>query len=277
MRPFPPRLAGPAAALALGLALAGCARAAPQVAARAAPAAAPSGPAPVYGYRVVASFPHDRGAFTEGLFYRDGQLFESTGLNGRSSIRRVELKTGRVLQQRDIPAAYFGEGIVADGDRLVELTWRSQVGFTYDLKTFAPRGQFHYPGEGWALTSDGRRLIMSDGTAQLRFLDPATLKETGRLTVTDAGEPVTNLNELEWVRGEIWANIWTTDRIARIDPASGRVVGWIDLRGLLPAADRQGGEDVLNGIAYDAAGDRVFVTGKQWPKLFQITLTPPAR
>ena len=266
MRLSPPRLAGCAAALAF--ALAGCARAAPP---------APSGPAPVYGFRVVRSFPHDRGAFTEGLFFRNGQLYESTGLNGRSSIRRVELETGRVLQQRDIAAAYFGEGIVADGDRLVELTWRSQTGFTYDLKTFKPLGAFHYPGEGWALTSDGRRLIMSDGTAQLRFLDPATLKETGRLPVTDAGEPVTNLNELEWVRGEIWANIWTTDRIARIDPASGRVVGWIDLRGLLPAADRQGGEDVLNGIAYDRAGDRVFVTGKQWPRVFQIALTPPAR
>ena len=264
--PSPIRRAVPfAAALVLGAA---CARAAP----------APGGPPPTYGYRVVQVFPHDRGAFTEGLFYRDGELFESTGLEGRSDIRRVRLETGEVLQRRPISAAYFGEGIVAAGDRLVELTWRSQVGFIYGLKDFRPRGEFRYPGEGWALTTDGRRLIMSDGTADLRFLDPQTLAETApRLHVTYAGRPVPNLNELEWVRGEIYANVWQTDEIVRIDPASGRVVGVIELKGLLPASERRGDEDVLNGIAYDAAHDRLFVTGKLWPHVYQIKLVAPAR
>ncbi len=238
-------------------------------------AAAPAPPAQ-YGFRVVRSFPHDRGAFTEGLFYKDGDLYESTGLEGRSSIRRVRLSTGEVLQRRDIAPAYFGEGIVAWRGKLVELTWRSQLGFTYDLQSFRPRGEFHYPGEGWALTTDGRRLIMSDGTPQLRFLDPETLKETGRLTVTFDGRPLANLNELEWVKGEVYANIWQTDRIVRIDPRSGRVTGVIDLAGLLPASERRGDEDVLNGIAYDAAHDRLFVTGKLWPHVYQIALTPRA-
>ena len=233
--------------------------------------------APVYGYRVVASCPHDRGAFPEGLFYRDGQLYESTGLEGRSLIRRERLETGEVLAQRAIAPQYFGEGIVAWKDKLVELTWRSQVGFVYGLKDFAPRGQFRYPGEGWALTTDGRRLIMSDGTPELRLLDPETLRETGRIRVTDGGRPVSQLNELEWVKGEIYANIWQTDRIARIDPRSGHVTGWIDLAGLLPDAERRGDEDVLNGIAYDAAKDRLFVTGKLWPHVYQIVLTPPRR
>ena len=242
--------------------------------------ARPHGPTPVYGFHVAATYPHDVQAFTEGLFFHDGELYESTGYEGRSSIRRVELATGRVLQSRALDPKYFGEGIVAWKDRLIELTWRSNIGFVYDLKTFAPIGEFHYPGEGWALTTDGRRLIMSDGSADLRFLDPATLKETGRLRVTDHGRPVAMLNELEWVKGEILANIWQTDRIARIDPHTGRVTGWIDLASLLGAPHgegRQGEPDVLNGIAYDAAGDRLFVTGKNWPKLFQITLTPPAR
>lgn len=246
---------------------AACARAAP---------AAPAAP-PVYGYRVVHVFPHDRGAFTEGLFYRDGELYESTGLEGRSDIRRVRLETGKVLQRRAIAAAYFGEGIVAWGDKLVELTWRSQVGFTYGLRDFRPRGDFHYPGEGWALTSDGRRLIMSDGTPDLRFLDPETLHTTATLRVTFKGAPLAKLNELEWVRGQIYANVWQTDEIVRIDPVSGAVVGVIELKGLLPASERRGDEDVLNGIAYDAAHDRLFVTGKLWPHVYEIALTPPAR
>ena len=253
-----------AAALVLGAA---CARAAP---------AAPDAP-PVYGFRVVHAYPHDRGAFTEGLFYRDGELYESTGLEGRSDIRRVRLETGEVLQRRAISAAYFGEGIVAWRDKLVELTWRSQVGFTYGLKDFRPRGDFHYPGEGWALTSDGRRLIMSDGTPDLRFLDPETLKTIGTLRVTYKGMPLANLNELEWVRGQVYANVWQTDEIVRIDPVSGAVVGVIELKGLLPASERRGDEDVLNGIAYDAGRDRLFVTGKLWPHVYEIALTPPAR
>ena len=234
--------------------------------------------APVFGYRVVHAYPHDTQAFTEGLFFHDGDLYESTGFEGRSTIRRVKLETGEVLQSRALDARYFGEGIVAWKDRLVELTWRGNVGFVYDLKTFAPRGEFHYPGEGWALTTDGRRLIMSDGTDELRWLDPDTLEETGRLAVTDDGRPVANLNELEWVKGEILANVWETDRIARIDPASGRVTGWIDLANILGVPHQEGAPgqpDVLNGIAYDAARDRLFVTGKYWPRLYQIALVPP--
>ncbi|MDB5440691.1 MAG: glutamine cyclotransferase [Caulobacteraceae bacterium] len=237
------------------------------------PASAAAPPDRVYDYQVVASFPHDTDAFTEGLFYQGGQLYESTGLEGKSFIRRVDLQTGKVLQNRPISDQYFGEGIIAWKDKLLELTWKNQVGFIYDLKTFEPIGQFSYPGEGWALTTDGRRIIMSDGTAQIRFLDPDTLKETSRINVTLQGKPMTNLNELEWVKGEIYANIWQTDTIVRIDPVTGNVVGRIDLRGLLSAADRAGSRpDVLNGIAYDAAGDRLFVTGKDWPKLYQIKL-----
>jgi len=205
--------------------------------------------------------------------YLNGVLYEGTGLEGHSSIRKVKLETGEVLQKRDIPEEYFGEGIIIWKDRLMELTWKGERGFIYDLTTFAPRGQFEYPGEGWGLTLDGKRIIMSDGTPQLRFWDPETLKETGRITVTDEGRPVSQLNELETVKGEVYANVYQTDRIARIDPSTGKVVGWIDLTGILPPADRTSETDVLNGIAYDAAGDRLFVTGKLWPKLFEIRLT----
>ncbi|HTK34345.1 MAG TPA: glutaminyl-peptide cyclotransferase [Caulobacteraceae bacterium] len=230
-------------------------------------------PTPQYGYRVVHRYPHSTQSFTEGLFYKDGYLYESTGLEGRSAIQKEELETGRIVQKREIAPQYFGEGIVAWKNRLIELTWRSQVGFIYDLATFKPTGSFGYSGEGWALTHDGKRLIMSDGTPQLRFLDPVTLKETGRVLVTDGGRPVGNLNELEYVRGEIYANIWLTDRIARIDPVTGAVLGWIDLSGILSPADRIPGQtDVLNGIAYDAKGGRLFVTGKMWPAVFEIEL-----
>jgi glutamine cyclotransferase len=234
--------------------------------------ASQAGGIPEYGYEVVHTYPHDPQAFTQGLLYLDGFLYESTGIEGLSSIRKVKLETGEVLQKRDIPEAYFGEGIVNWKDRLLELTWKAQTGFIYDLATFAPRGQFQYPGQGWALTQDGKRIIMSDGSAELRFWDPETLKETGRLTVTDEGRPVEDLNELEWVKGEIYANIWQTDRIARIDPATSKVTGWIDLTGLLRPADHTDETDVLNGIAYDAPRDRLFVTGKRWPKLFEIKL-----
>ena len=227
---------------------------------------------PEYSYAVVHTYPHDPLAFTEGLFYLDGFLYESTGINDQSSVRKVRLETGEVIEKHDVPGQYFGEGIVNWKDRLVQLTWTTQVGFIYDLRSFAPRSQFAYPGEGWALTQDGKRIIMSDGTCELRFWDPETLLELGRLRVTADGQPVEHLNELEWVKGEVYANIWQTDRIARIDPASGRVVGWIDLTGLLKPSERTDEDNVLNGIAYDARGDRLFVTGKRWPKLFEIRL-----
>ena len=228
---------------------------------------------PVYGVQVVRTYPHDRAAFTEGLFYEGGWLYESSGEGVRPAVRKVALATGKVVQGRDIPPMFFGEGIVASKGRLIQLTWQNHLGFIYDLKTFRLLGTFNYPGEGWALTTDGRRIIMSDGTPQLRFLDPTTLKETGRLTVTADGAPVKNVNELEWVKGQIYANIWLTDRIARIDPATGKVVGWIDLAGLISPRDIGPDPDaVANGIAYDADHDRLFVTGKLWPKLFEIRL-----
>ncbi len=230
---------------------------------------------PVYTYQVVRTFPHDVGAFTEGLFYEDGVLWESTGLPGHSFVRKEMLDTGQVLQQHDLPSRDFGEGIVRWGGLLYQLTWQEHFGYVYDARSLAVRAQFHYPGEGWALTKDARHIYMSDGTPDLRVLDPRTMGEERRIHVTDEGRPVSNLNELEWVKGEIYADIWQTNLIARIDPASGHVVGWIDLAGLLPRADiTPGRTDVLNGIAYDAAYDRLFVTGKNWPKLFQITLKP---
>ena len=230
---------------------------------------------PVYGYDIVHTYPHDTSAFTEGLFYFNGYLYESTGLEQHSSIRKVRLETGQVVQNHDVPPQYFGEGIVNWKQRLIQLTYRTQVGFVYDLANFGVERQFQYPGEGWAMTQDGKRIIMSDGTPELRFWDPETLKELGRITVTDESYPVKNVNELEWIKGEIYANVWTTDRIIRIDPESGKVVGRIDLSGLLSPEDHIGGQtDVLNGIAYDATGKRLFVTGKWWPKLFEIQIVP---
>ncbi|WAH66337.1 glutaminyl-peptide cyclotransferase [Xanthomonas hortorum] len=229
---------------------------------------------PTQRYTVVKTYPHDTGAFTEGLFYLDGYLYESTGELGRSSVRKVELHTGRVLQQATTPPPYFGEGIVAWRDKLIQLTWRNQQGFVYDLATLTPRTRFAYSGEGWALTSDASSLYMSDGSSTIRRLDPETLQQVGSIKVTASGRPLDNLNELEWVKGELLANVWLTTRIARIDPASGKVVGWIDLKALVP--DDQTltdlGNDVLNGIAYDAKHDRLFVTGKHWPKLYEIRL-----
>jgi len=228
--------------------------------------------APRHSYTIVHAYPHDPSAFTQGLEYHDGFLYEGTGLNGRSSIRKVTLETGEVVQRRDVPSRYFGEGITIWKAELFELTWRSQLAFTYDLATFAPKRILSYAGEGWGLTHDDRSLIMSDGSASLRFLNPVTFGEQRRLSVTDGGIPVPRLNELEYVRGEIYANVWQTDTIARIAPDSGRVRGWIDLRGLLTAAERAATDvdAVLNGIAYDAAHDRLFVTGKLWPKVFEI-------
>ena len=229
---------------------------------------------PVYGYRVLAVHPHDPAAFTQGLVYYQGDFYEGTGLRGRSSLRRVALETGRVLQKRDLPDAYFGEGVTLFDDRLYQLTWQSHVGFVYDRASFDLLGTFDYPTEGWGLTHNGRELIMSDGTPTLHFLDPVTLQELRRVTVRDENGPVQRLNELEYIRGDVYANVWLTDRIARIDPATGRVLAWIDLSGLLPPEDRPGA-NVLNGIAWDETGHRLFVTGKLWPKLFQIELTQP--
>ena len=228
--------------------------------------------APVYGFQVVHTFPHDPGAFTQGLEYRDGFLYESTGLNGRSTLRKEVLETGRVVQEVSLPPAYFGEGITVLKHRIVQLTWRSGIGFIYDRRSFHLLKQFRYPGEGWGLTHDSQQIYMSDGTAQIRCLDPTTLAEKRRITVHDGPREIDRLNELEFVRGEIFANIWGSDRIARISPSDGRVVAWIDLSGLLPSSGRTPETDVLNGIAYDDAHDRLFVTGKLWPKLFEIRL-----
>ncbi len=234
----------------------------------------PSVNIPQYTYQVVRVYPHDPAAFTQGLQYIDGALYEGTGLNGRSSIRKVKLETGEVLQKSDLTAEYFGEGITVWKNDLIELTWQSGIAFVYDKTTFQPRRRFNYLGEGWGLTHDDVNLIMSDGTDRLRLLDPATFAERRRIQVTAGGLPIRNLNELEFVKGEIFANIWQTERIARIAP-DGRVVGWIDLGGLLAPSERAG-LDVMNGIAYDAAKDRLFVTGKLWPKLFEIKLVKKA-
>lgn len=227
---------------------------------------------PVYGYRVVRVYPHDPNAFTQGLEYRGGFLYEGTGLNGRSTLRKVELQTGKVLQEIHVAPEYFGEGITMIDRRILELTWRSHRGFIYGRGSFNTIRTFDYPGEGWGLTNDGREIFMSDGTPQIRIWNPATLQEIRRIDVHDGATPIESLNELEYVRNEIYANVWETDRIARISPADGHVTGWIDCAGLLTEAERENGADVLNGIAYDSLGDRLFVTGKLWPKLFEIRL-----
>ena len=231
-------------------------------------------PIPVYDAIVVHMYPHDPEAFTQGLLYHDGFLYESTGLHGRSSIRKVKLETGRVLQKRDLGAQYFGEGLALWKNQLINITWQSGTGFVFDLGSFTQRRQFRYSGEGWGLTDNGRELIMSDGTATLRVLEPTTQRELRRISVTANGRPVPQINELEWVGGELFANIWQTDVIARIDLATGKVIGWIDLTGLLQSTGQGSGarSDVLNGIAYDAKGKRLFVTGKLWPTLFEIRL-----
>jgi len=259
----------PIAIVAAVIVLASTAALTAQRAAQRAPASAAS--APVSSYRIVKIYPHDRAAFTEGLFFQEGVLWESTGQNGSSWIRKVRLENGEVLQQMPLEPQYFGEGIVAWKKSLIQLTYKTEIGFVYDITTMKRLRSFNYTGEGWALTHDGTRIIMSDGSSSLRFLDPETLKETGRLPVKDAGKPVLELNELEFVKGEILANVWKTERLARISPKTGQVTGWVDLSGLLDPRDAAG-VDVLNGIAYDAAGDRLFVTGKLWPKVFEIKI-----
>ncbi len=240
------------------------------------PAAAetPAGDPPHFGYTVVHQWPHDPKAFTEGLMYLDGILLESTGINGQSDLRKVELETGRVLAQVKLSDEYFGEGMTVLHGKVYQLTWKHQVGFIYDLATLQRIGQFAYTGEGWGLTTDGTSLIMSDGTNQIRFIDPATFAVTRTIQVFIHGEPLKQLNELEFVKGKLLANVWQTPSLVSIDPKDGSLTAVIDLIGLLPLAERQVTTDVLNGIAYDPAGDRLFVTGKYWPKLYEITLKP---
>jgi len=221
-------------------------------------------------YRVVHAYPHDPDAFTQGLVYVDGQLYESTGLNGRSSLRMDDLETGKVLQHIDVPSQYFAEGLTNWRSNLVQLTWKAHAAFVYDRFSFRLLHTFHYDGEGWGLTQNGRDLILSDGSATLRFLNPETFAVVRRITVTDQGEPVKQLNELEYIRGEIYANIWYSDKIARISPQTGKVLGWIDLTPLVESLGLDNSNAVLNGIAYDAQHDRLFITGKLWPKLFEI-------
>lgn len=225
--------------------------------------------APVYGYEVVNVYPHDRDAFTQGLLFKDGVVYESTGLNGKSSLRKVQLETGKVLQQTNVEARYFAEGLTDWGPRLIQLTYQTNVAFVYDMASFKRLQTFSYPGEGWGLAHDDRQLIMSDGTPTLRFLDPNTFAVTRRVQVSDGGLPVEDLNELEFIEGQVYANVWLTDRIAMIAPDSGRVVGWINLAGLMPRRNLSD-DAVLNGIAWDAQRRRLFVTGKLWPSLFEI-------
>ncbi len=280
-RAMPVRLVTVGLAIAIGVAVA--VRALPggrtpdsvdaQQATRPAAATQAAAPAPpVFDHVVVQTYPHDPEAFTQGLLYRDGFLYESTGLKGQSSLRKVRLETGEVVQRTNVDDRYFAEGLTDWGGRLVQLTWETNVGFVYELSSFARQRMFSYAGEGWGLTHDARRLIMSDGTPSLRFLDPETLQETGRVTVKDGARAVDDLNELEFVQEEVYANVWLTDRIAMIAPATGQVTGWIDLTGLRPSGASP--DAVLNGIAYDAERNRLFVTGKLWPSLFEIVLRP---
>ena len=257
-------------ALAIALAL----LLSPAVAAAQTPPEPTRTPIPIYGYEVVRALPHDRHAFTQGLVWSQGHFLESTGRQP-STVRRVRAEDGQVLTRRTLDAEHFGEGLTEIGGRVLTLTWTSQKGFIWDADDLAPRGEFTYRGEGWGLTDDEARVILSDGSPWLRFFDPATMAETGRVPVTLHGEPVDQLNELEWIDGEVWANIWQSDYIVRIDPASGKVVGVIDLAGLLPDRTGMTTDDVLNGIAWDPDGRRLFVTGKNWPSIFEIRLKEP--
>ncbi|MDX1488299.1 MAG: glutaminyl-peptide cyclotransferase [Acidiferrobacterales bacterium] len=234
-------------------------------------------PTALYTYRLVNVYPHDANAFTQGLAFDRGFLYEGTGLYGQSTLRKVELKTGKVIKRYGLPARFFGEGITVFGENIIQTSWSSNVAFVYNKRSFELRQTFVYPTEAWGLTHNGRQLILSDGTATLRFLDPRTFREVDRIEVYDGKQSVSHLNELEFVRGEILANVWKTERIARIAPESGRVTGWIDLSGILKAEERSARVDVLNGIAHDAGNDRLFVTGKLWPKLFEIEIVPAAK
>jgi len=239
---------------------------------------APCGAAtPTYGYRVVATYPHSTDSYTEGFFYLDGMFYEGTGLTGHSALLAIDPQTGHVNQRHDLPAQYFGEGIVDWGPNLYEWTWTSHVCFVFDRFSLRPIRQFTYTGEGWGMTRTAKEIITSDGSSTLRFRDPITFKETRHIVVKDGATEITQLNELEYVKGEIYANVWHSDRIARISPKTGAVLGWINLAGLLPADQKLNAEAVLNGIAYDKQHDRLFVTGKQWPTIFEIKLVPAGK
>ena len=234
-------------------------------------------PAPVYTYKVIDVYPHDANAFTEGLVYYDGFLYESSGLYGNSSLRRVDLDTGQVLQIYNLSSRYFGEGITIFDNAIIQLTWQNNVGFVYGLNSFGLLQNFSYPDEGWGLTNNGSQLIMSDGTSNLYFLDPQTFQRTGEITVHDGATPVEDLNSLAYINGSVFANVYPTDRIAVINPGTGQVTAWIDLTGIenLTGCHCNVGNDVLNGIAYDAQDDRLFITGKDWPSVFQIQIVSP--
>lgn len=225
---------------------------------------------PKHGYEIVNTWPHDKDAYTQGLVFYKSRLLESTGQEGRSSLRLVEPETGKVLKKVNVPRPYFAEGITFFKGKIYQLTWQHQLGFIYDVESFDKLGEFSYQGEGWGLTNDGGSLILSDGTSRIRFLDPSDFQVTRTISVLDGETPVDRINELEYVHGEIYANIWHKDRVARIEPQSGRVVGWIDLTGLRALSDAKDTEAVLNGLAYDESKDRLYVTGKLWPKLFEI-------
>ncbi len=236
---------------------------------------------PVYSYDVVNTFKHDSKAFTEGLFFHDGFLYESTGQEGKSDLRRTELESGKIVRQAKLPSDSFGEGTTILGDKIYQLTWQEERGFVYDAATFKQTGTFEYQGEGWGLTNDGTNLIMSDGTSVIRIIDPQNFKLIRTLSVLDErGKPLMKINELEYIKGEIWSNVWHSEEIgkpnhiARIDPNNGKLLGWIDLGGISPDDVSRDSENTLNGIAYDAAADRVFVTGKNWKNLFEIKIKP---
>jgi glutamine cyclotransferase len=237
-----------------------------------------SGPIPTYGFRVINEYPHDPEAFTQGLVYEDGFLYEGTGLWGASTLRKVDLETGQIIEgyYYELPDDYFGEGITIWADQIIQLTWQSNLGFVYDKASFELLDEFEYPGQGWGITHDGTHLIMSDGSDTLRFWDPDTLAQVGYVDVYDDQGPVVYLNELEYIEGQVYANVWQTNLIAIIDPQTGQVTAWLDLTGLLSPEDCSQPVNVLNGIAYDAQGDRLFVTGKRWCKLFEIELIPPS-
>lgn len=240
------------------------------------PTPSPVAEIPVYGYEVIEEYPHDPNAFTQGLILVDGVLYEGTGRRGQSTLRRVDLESGEVLQGVRLPDQFFGEGITLFNDRIYQLTWTSNTGFIFDPESFDLIRTFTYPTEGWGLTHNGEQLIMSDGTENLYFLDPETLERTDQVTVTANGAPVNMLNELEYIDGLVYANIWQTDRIAKIDPSTGEVTAWIDMTGLFPAENRTDPQAVLNGIAYDTETDRLYVTGKLWPSLFWVEMIPPS-
>jgi glutamine cyclotransferase len=226
-----------------------------------------------YGYKVIHTFPHDRAAFTQGLFYDNGEFFEGTGQESGSTLREVELETGKVIRQHNLDNSLFGEGIALYRDRIYQVTWKSKVGFVYTKSDFKLINKIYYPTQGWGLTTMDDKIVMSDGSNVLYFYEPDMFTVISKIEVYDNEKKRDSLNELEYINGEIWANIWINDHIVRIDPATGKVLGYIDLKGILPSMDRDANTDVLNGIAYDKAGNRIFVTGKNWPKLFEIKVT----